>query len=146
MLKSDHKLVAGLFKKLMATSNRSVKTREELFEQLKMNLDVHAYIEEEIFYPAVKDPKPTHEMTLEAYEEHHVVKQLLKELEKMEKNSDEWKAKLTVLKEIIEHHVKEEENEMFPKANKIISKSELKELAEEMTIAKEDMQMQLSKA
>lgn len=146
MLKADHKVVSGLFKKIMATSNRGVKTREELFHELKMNLDIHAHIEEGIFYPAVKEPKSTHAMTLEAYEEHHVVKQLLKELDGMEKNSDEWKAKLTVLKEIVEHHVKEEETEMFPKANKIISKSELAELAEEMTAARENMQMRLLRA
>ncbi len=143
LLKSDHKVVAELFKKIMATTNRGVKTREELFHELKMNLDIHAHIEEGIFYPAVKEPKSTHAMTLEAYEEHHVVKHLLKELDEMEKNSDEWKAKLTVLKEIVEHHVKEEETKMFPQANKIVSKSELAELAEEMTVAKEDMQRQL---
>lgn len=109
LLKKDHKEVAQLFEQLMDTSNEAVKTRDKLFGQLKTELEIHTKVEESIFYPALKEPEKTHEITLEAIEEHHVVDQLLGELDDMPKGSDEWIAKLTVLKENVEHHVEEEE-------------------------------------
>src|SRR5215212_8445466 len=111
LLKKDHEKVSGIFEKLEPTTERGVKTREELFTQLKQELDVHARIEEEILYPLLKQSSETEEITLEAYEEHHVVKQLLSELEDLSKDDETWGAKLKVLKENVEHHVEEEEGE-----------------------------------
>ncbi len=74
LLKKDHKKVAGIFEKLEATTERAVKTREELFAKLKEELDVHAHIEETIFYPVLKKEAKTRDITLEGFEEHHVVK------------------------------------------------------------------------
>ncbi len=136
LLKQDHKKVSGIFEKLEPTTERALKTREELFTQLKHELDVHTTIEEQIFYPAIKDKDATHEITLEAYEEHAVVKQLLSELEADPKDTEEWKAKLTVLKENVEHHVEEEETDMFPKTKKVLSEEQIEQLGTRMEAAK----------
>jgi hemerythrin superfamily protein len=138
LLKSDHKKVAGILEKIDATTERGVKTREELFGQLKTELDVHARIEETIFYPALKEADETRDITLEAFEEHRLVKQLLGELAALGKDQEEWTAKFTVLKENVEHHVEEEEGEMFTKARKVLSEEEADALGTRMEAAKEE--------
>ncbi len=140
LLKQDHEKVSGIFEKLEPTTERAVKTREELFTQLKQELDIHAQIEEQIFYPAIKDADETHDITLEAIEEHAVVKRLLSELEAESKETEEWGAKLTVLKENVEHHVEEEEGEMFPNARKVLGKERVEELGTRMEEAKKQLQ------
>ena len=137
LLKADHKKVAGILEKLDSTTERGVKTREELFAQLKTELDVHARIEETIFYPAIKEADETRDITLEALEEHRLVKQLLGELQTMGKDEEQWTAKFTVLKEQIEHHVEEEEGEMFPKARKVLGEEKAETLGASMEAAKE---------
>lgn len=136
LLKKDHEKVSGIFEKLDKTTENGVKTREELFAQLKTELDIHSQIEEQMLYPALKEAKETHDITLEAIEEHNVVKQLLAELEELPKNDETWGAKLTVLKENVEHHVEEEEEEMFKDARKVLSSDELEELGARMQEAK----------
>ena len=136
LLKADHKKVAGILEKIDATTERGVKTREELFTQLKSELDVHAHIEETIFYPAIEDAEETRDITLEAFEEHRIVKQLLGELETMDKGDEQWTARFTVLKENIEHHVEEEEGEMFPKAKKVLGDEEAEALGTRLEEAK----------
>jgi hemerythrin superfamily protein len=138
LLKADHKKVAGILEKLDSTTERGVKTREELFSQLKTELDVHARIEETIFYPALEEAKETRDITLEAFEEHRLVKQLLGELDEMSKDQEEWTAKFTVLKENVEHHVEEEESEMFPKARKVLSEDQAETLGTQMEEAKKE--------
>ena len=138
LLKQDHEKVSGIFEKLEPTTERGVKTREELFAQLKQELDIHARIEETVLYPVLKDAQETEDITLEAYEEHAVVKQLLAELEELPKDDESWGAKLTVLKENVEHHVEEEENEMFKDARKVLSTDEVNELGERMNAAKQE--------
>jgi iron-sulfur cluster repair protein YtfE (RIC family) len=136
LLKKDHEKVSGIFEKLDATTERGVKTREELFTQLKTELDIHAQIEEQILYPVLREAKETHEITLEAFEEHRVVKRLLAELESLPKDDEMWGAKLTVLKENVEHHVEEEEDEMFKDARKVLSTEQIEELGARMEEAK----------
>ena len=136
LLKADHKKVAGILEKIDATTERGVKTREELFTQLKTELDVHAQIEETIFYPAIENADETRDITLEAFEEHRLVKQLLGELEAMDKGDEQWTARFTVLKEQIEHHVEEEEGEMFPKAKKVLGEEEADALGARLEEAK----------
>ncbi len=140
LLKQDHKKVSGIFEKLDPTTERAIKTREELFTQLKQELDVHAEVEEQIFYPAIKEAEETREITFEAIEEHNVVKQLLSELDAEPKDTEEWTAKLTVLKENVEHHVEEEETEMFPKAKKVLSDEQVEQLGTQMQEAKTKLQ------
>lgn len=137
LLKKDHEKVAGIFEKLDATTERGVKTREELFTQLQNELDVHTQIEEQILYPVLKAAEETHDITLEAYEEHAVVKQLLAELDALPKDDETWVAKLTVLKENVEHHVEEEEGEMFKKARKVLGQEQVEELGTRLQEAKE---------
>jgi hemerythrin-like domain-containing protein len=138
LLKKDHKKVSGIFEKLDTTTERGVKTREELFTQLKQELDVHARIEETILYPILKEAKETEDITLEAYEEHNVVKQLLSELDALSKDDETWGAKFTVLKENVEHHVEEEEGEMFKKARKVLSQEQIEELGAQLEAAKQE--------
>ncbi len=136
LLKADHEKVSGIFDEIEPTTNRASKTRQQLFTELKNELDIHSQIEEQILYPALKDADETHEITLEAFEEHHVVKQLLKDLAKMPVESDEWAAKLKVLKENVEHHVEEEEGEMFRSAREILGREQLAELGAQMEAEK----------
>ena len=136
LLKTDHKTVAGLMDKIEATTERAIKGREELFTQLKTELDIHAAIEEKILYPVLEKADETHEISLEAYEEHRIVKQLLTELAAEPKDAEEWTAKFTVLKENVEHHVEEEEGEMFKKARKVLSQEEIDELGARLEEAK----------
>ena len=125
------------WRKLKTRTERAIKTREELFTQLKAELDLHASIEEEIFYPALEETEETRDIALEAYEEHRLVKQLLTELAAEPKDTEEWTAKFTVLKENIEHHVEEEEGEMFKKARQALSKQEIEELGVQLQEAKQ---------
>src|SRR6185369_6017279 len=136
LLKADHKKVAGILEKIDSTTERGVKTREELFTQLKTELDVHARVEETIFYPELEKADETHDITLEAFEEHRLVKQLLGELDAMDKGDEQWTARFSVLKENVEHHVEEEEGEMFPKARKVLSEEEAEELGTRLEAAK----------
>jgi hemerythrin superfamily protein len=136
LLKTDHKTVAGLMDKIEQTTERAVKTRDELFTQLKSELDIHAEIEEKILYPVLEKADETHDISLEAYEEHRIVKQLLGELESEPKDAEEWTAKFTVLKENVEHHVEEEEDDMFKKARKVLSEEEIEELGARLEEAK----------
>src|SRR3954469_16708413 len=138
LLKKDHEKVSGIFEKLEPTTERGVKTREELFTQLKQELEIHTQIEEQIFYPAIKEAEETHDITLEAFEEHHVIKQLLAELDELPKDDETWGAKLTVLKENVEHHVEEEEGEMFPSAKKVLSSEQIEALGTQMEAAKKE--------
>lgn len=128
ILKEDHQKVSSLFEKLEPTTERALKTREELFAKLKTELDVHSHIEETILYPVLKEIEKTRDITLEGIEEHRVVKQLLMELEQTPKDTEQWTAKLTVLKENVEHHVEEEEGEMFKQARSALSKEDIEQL------------------
>ena len=137
LLKADHEKVAGILETIEDTTERAVKGRDELFARLKAELDLHAMIEEEILYPALEDTEEAREITLEAYEEHRLVKQLLAELEAEPKDTEEWTAKFTVLKENIEHHVEEEEGEMFKKARQALSEVEIETLGDRLQDAKQ---------
>jgi len=132
LLKKQHREVKTLFKKVESTENPN--KRRSLMEEIAEHLKMHTSIEEEIFYPAVKalETKKAEEMVLEAYEEHHVVDLVLAELPKVDPSADTFAAKMTVLKELVEHHVEEEEEEMFPMAEKKFGLERSKELAAEM--------------
>ena len=133
LLKEDHRKVEELFEQL-ESARGAAKLR--VFEQIKMELDLHTHIEEKIFYPALEKPRQTHDLTLEAYEEHDVVKKLLKEMSKAKSATEEWEAQAKVLQENVEHHVEEEENELFPKAQAALGEEEIEELGEELAAEK----------
>jgi iron-sulfur cluster repair protein YtfE (RIC family) len=129
LLKKDHEKVSKLFDRIEAASG---KAKIGVFKQIKSELDLHTHIEETIFYPAIEKANETRALTLEAYEEHKVVKELLAELDSANGVSDEWKAKLKVLRENVEHHVDEEENELFDKANDVLTGEEAERLGDRM--------------
>ncbi len=142
LLKEDHQKVSGIFQQLEPTTERAEKTRTELFTKLKQELDIHAHIEETIFYPAIKQEAETREIVLEGFEEHAVIKRLLRELDGGEVTSEQWTAKLKVLQENVEHHVEEEEGEMFQKARQVLSEEQINQLGERMEQEKKRMQGQ----
>lgn len=143
LLKADHRKVEELFAQLESARGQA---KLRVFEQIKTELELHTHIEETIFYPALEEPKETHDLTLEAYEEHDVVKKLLKELGRAKTANEEWEAKAKVLQENVEHHVEEEENELFKKANSALSADEIETLGEQMESEKERKQRTGGKA
>ena len=139
LLKNDHDEVKELFKQYEKAGDNALAKKLALFEQIRDALTVHMDIEETIFYPAVKavrDEKVKDEVR-EADEEHHVVKLLLAELGKMNLSDEQFDAKLTVLKENVEHHIEEEEDELLPDAKKKLSPELLDQLGDEMEERKE---------
>jgi predicted DNA-binding protein len=132
MLKADHDKVKELLNRLDSTTERGVKTREELFATIKGELTVHEIIEEEIFYPALKEHPKAKAIVLEGYEEHHVVDTVMAELEGLDVSDETWGAKATVMKENVEHHIEEEEDEMFKQARQVFDRQELEELGDRM--------------
>lgn len=133
LLKKDHQTVSELFERVEAARGQA---KTAAFKKLKTALDVHAHIEEKFLYPALKNADASRDITLEAYEEHKVVKNLLAELA-AGKPSDQWNAKLTVLKENVDHHVDEEEGELFDKAKDVLTDEQLEMLGDEMGAEKE---------
>jgi iron-sulfur cluster repair protein YtfE (RIC family) len=132
MLKKDHETVKGLLEQLEDTTERAIKKRTELFAKLKEELTTHETIEEEIFYPALREHEEAREIVNEAYEEHQVVDYVVEDMSQMEVGEEAWTAKLAVAKENILHHIEEEEGEMFKRAREAFDRGELEDLAVQM--------------
>jgi hemerythrin-like domain-containing protein len=139
LLKDDHDKVKKLLEQLDSTTERGVKTREDLFSKVKQELTIHEAIEEEIFYPALKEHPKAKELVLEAYEEHHVVDTVMAEISQVPYEDETWGAKLTVMKENVEHHIEEEEGEMFKQARQVFESAELEELGSRMQARKDEL-------
>ena len=146
LLKEDHRKVKKMLAELESTTERGVKTREELFTRVKQELVVHEAIEEEIFYPALKEHPKTKEIALEGYEEHHVVDMVMAEIEGVAYDDEQWGAKFKIMKENLEHHIEEEEGEMFKQAKQVFDEEELAQLGEHMEARKEELMRQQSSA
>jgi hemerythrin HHE cation binding domain-containing protein len=146
LLKKDHDKVKKVLQELESTTERGVKTRQQLFTKVKQELQVHEAIEEEIFYPALKNHPKTKEIALEGYEEHHVVDMVMAEIEEVAFDDETWGAKFTVMKENLEHHIEEEEGEMFTQAKQVFDKDELAQLGESMAARKQELMQQASAA
>ena len=137
LLKQDHQEVARLFKRFEQTGNGARKAKQQLVERISEALSRHASIEELVFYPAVRaEVKGSDSDILEALEEHHVVKLLLRELESLDPKAERFDAKVTVLIENVRHHVKEEEQELFPKVRRRINRARLLEIGDELRAAR----------
>jgi len=144
LLKKDHEKVAKILEQLEDTTKRAAKTRHELLDELKKELSLHEHIEETLFYPSVKDNtsnKEVKELVSEAYEEHHLVNTIIDELYATPTEDDAWKAKLTVLRENIEHHVHEEEHDLFPKAKQTLGTQALEKMGEKIELMKQEGSM-----
>lgn len=140
MLKSDHATVKRLLRELSETSDRAVKQRENLVAEIERELKTHAQLEEEVFYPAFKaaaEGTENEELFYEAAEEHHVVDMVLPALKAARTKSPEFKAKAKVLFDLVEHHIKEEENEMFKAARTLFDDADLRELGDLMQTRRE---------
>ncbi|MDD3265808.1 MAG: hemerythrin domain-containing protein [Burkholderiales bacterium] len=124
-LVKDHDKVKGMIEDLMSSKIKSTEQKLDILGNLKKELQLHEQIEEDVVYPILKKKKDLKDVTLEAYEEHHVVDGILDELEKVDPENEIWKAKLTVLQEILLHHIKEEEKEIFPEATDKLTQDEL---------------------
>jgi hypothetical protein len=134
ILKTDHDKVKDLFSEFRDKSRKRAK-REIIAEAIR-ELRVHALIEEEIFYPTVR-PRLAKAMMNEANEEHHVAKMLIAELLAMTGEEEHYDAKFTVLSENIEHHIKEEERDMFPDVRAL--DLDLTRLGEKLLARKKDL-------
>jgi hemerythrin-like domain-containing protein len=145
LLKTDHDRMKKMLDEGESTTERGVKTRTELLTTIKRELTVHERIEEEIFYPALKEHPKARDIVLEGYEEHHVVDEIMGELEATDVSDETWGAKFKVMKENIEHHIEEEEGEMFKKARQVFERKELEDLGVRMMELK-DAALQLERA
>ena len=137
LLEEDHRKMRKLLDELEATTERGIRTREELYSTIKGELTIHEIIEEEIFYPALKSHPKAEDIVLEGYEEHHVVDLVMAELEELPVDDESWGAKAKVMKENVEHHMEEEEGEMFKQARAVFDRRELEMLGERMAARKE---------
>lgn len=139
LLKKDHQKVRDLFEELAEIEASDTKNRKLVFDQIKLETEIHAQLEEEIFYPALADESETAELIEEAYKEHKEVKRTLQKLDKMDKNTEEWAELCGTLQENIELHVEEEESEIFKRAKEVLTAEGLRELGKQLQLRKEEL-------
>lgn len=140
LLESDHRRFEQLLKAGEETTERAVKRRTELLTMLTDALTVHEAIEERILYPALKPHEEATDIVLEGYQEHHVADLVLKELHQLDRDDETWGAKFKVLKESLEHHIQEEEREMFRIARAVLAREELTDLGARMKSLKSEIE------
>lgn len=137
LLKEDHKSIEKLFKRFEKAGDRAYVEKRKLVDRMIEELSVHAAVEEQVFYPVARATvEGVEDQTLESLEEHHVVKWLLSELEKMDPEHERFDAKVTVLMESVRHHVEEEESDLFPKVREQLGRNDLKDVGEAIEAAK----------
>lgn len=137
LLKQEHDTVEGLFKKFEEAGSRAHKTKRRLVDRMIQDLSAHAAIEEQVFYPAVREEvHAAGDDVLESLEEHHIVKWTLSELVDMDPEEERFKPKVTVLMESVRHHVGEEEEDLFPEVARAMSAERLEELGRALAEAR----------
>ncbi|MHC8407500.1 hemerythrin domain-containing protein [Pseudomonas sp. TMB3-21] len=147
LLKADHERVKAILTQLSESTERGVKKRTDLLAKLEMEITIHTRLEEEILYPAFKEAggKEQDIMYYEAKEEHRTVDALvLPDLKKTDPGSLEFSGRVKVVKELLEHHIEEEEEEMFPQAKKLLGNATLEELGAEMEKMKAQYKREMS--
>jgi hemerythrin-like domain-containing protein len=122
LLKADHTYVKALFQQYDAAGNRAYQKKQGIAEEVFTELEVHTTLEEELFYSAMKrnTDQDSKDLVAEAIEEHHVVTMLMEELQGLDAKDERYDAKFKVLMENVEHHIEEEEEEMFPEAEEVL--------------------------
>jgi hemerythrin superfamily protein len=140
MLKADHKKVKELFRKYEAAGDRAYQKKKSIAEEVFTEITVHSSLEEELFYPAVKEltDEDGKDLIAESVEEHHVVATLIEELKGLDPKDERYDAKFTVLMENIEHHIEEEEGELFPEAEEVLGDA-IEEVGSQMKERKEQL-------
>jgi iron-sulfur cluster repair protein YtfE (RIC family) len=144
LLEQDHRKVKELFKEFEGLTDRAKAHKERMYETIRTELEIHTKIEEEIFYPAAR--RVDEDMIAEAIEEHHIVDRLLKELKSTEAGDEQFDAKMKVLMENVEHHVEEEEGELFPTVRREMKGDRLSELGSEMMERKKELMRRAERA
>lgn len=147
LLKADHEKVKAILTQLSESTDRAVKKRTDLIDKLEMEISIHTQLEEQILYPAFKAAggKDEAEMYYEAKEEHRTVDSLvLPDLKATDPTTPEFAGRVKVVKELLEHHIEEEETDMFPKAKKLLGKSKLDQLGDQMLELKASLKKSLS--
>lgn len=147
LLIDDHEKVKDILSRLTDTTERAVKTRTELLQKLEMEVTIHTQLEEQILYPAFKEAGGKEEKTMyhEAKEEHRAVDSLvLPDLKATDPSTLEFSGRVKVCKELLEHHIEEEESEMFPAARELFSEDKLKEMGQQMDELKSRLKKELT--
>jgi hemerythrin superfamily protein len=134
LLREDHQKVQALFEEFEGADNRS---RQRIADQALTELEIHAKLEEGLVYPAIREALDEEDMMDEALEEHHVAELLIKELRKMQPKDERYRAKFTVLAEMVKHHIEEEESDMLPQAEE--TDIDMEELGQEAMALKEKL-------
>lgn len=130
LLKQDHKKVKDMFEQI--EEDEGGEKRKELFAELRSELSEHMQMEENFFYPVLEQSEDTREKVLEAYEEHNVAKTVLGEFSSLDLHDERWEAKIKVLQDIVDHHVQEEEKEVFKTAQKTLEKDQIKQITDQI--------------
>jgi len=143
MLKKDHEDVKNILGQLKETKESAPKKREDLFQKLREELVPHMKAEESTFYPPLLAKKEAREDAMEGIEEHHVSELVLKELEKMPKDEEKWGAKVGVFKELVEHHIKDEESKLFKSAEKALDQDAFKKIMKQFEQEKQKIKKSL---
>jgi hemerythrin superfamily protein len=138
LLVADHEKVRTLFKQFEELSDRATVSKKKIADQICKELTIHAEVEEAIFYPAVRDLLQETEVLDEAVVEHSGAKNLIEQIKEMQPGDDLYDAKVKVLSEQINHHVKEEEGDMFTRIRKGKKNIDLMSLGEEMAVFREE--------
>lgn len=142
-LEKDHEKVKGILEELKDTSKTAVKTKEDLLLKLKAELIPHMRGEEKYFYAALKKKDEAKDTAREALEEHRVAETVFNELEELSKDAVSWDPKLTVFKELVEHHIEEEEDEIFETAEDHLSEQQLDQIFESFQKEKESVKQKI---
>jgi hemerythrin-like domain-containing protein len=135
LIRQDHQTATRLFERVAETSG-GTQSRPRLFAELKHELELHTEVEEKFFYPALHRHDEAKDLIEEALDEHGDMKEMLDALDRADKESDNWTDQLDELHEDVEHHVEEEETEIFPLAQKLLDPVELNTIASEIEKAK----------
>lgn len=140
LLERDHRLLEGLLKQGVELDEAKHAERRATLALLVRVLTVHEQIEEKVLYPVLKSHPETKDIVLEGYQEHHVADVLVKELQALPPSDERWGAKLKVLQESLEHHIEEEESDMFKTARSVLTGEQLAALGDRMQEMKADLE------
>lgn len=135
-LKKEHRQVQSMLDEMTRESGTSVSRRKELLSEFEREIQGHMTGEEHVFYPLLQKSGDARSRALESEEEHNVTKVLLGQLRQTSPDNERWLAKARVLKEMVNHHIEEEENELFKSAQKILSKEDMEQMLTDYQEAK----------
>jgi hemerythrin-like domain-containing protein len=136
LLKEDHRKVQELFEQVKTTGTE--RQRKQLYKKIKAEVEPNTYIEEKVLYPALKKYEEFKEMALKAVEEHLQVKNILRDIDRLSEGSERFEPKLMALIENVNHHIEEEEGEMFPEVEGRFSEGQLEDLGRNLEAAKKE--------